>query len=109
MILYFKLFITTMLYDYIEILKKIDRMHFYDAVLFDVSSNVQILSKVLSYPSTEAYLLDHHHIYIMFNAFIINIIYYMLEQIRFYNWIEEKYLDNNIEEMENYIAINILD
>jgi len=97
-----------MLYHYIEMLKTFDNMHFNDAILFDVSSNLQILSKVLSYPSTEAYLHDHHHIYIMFNAFIINIISYMLEKIRFHYWVEERYLENNIEEMENYIVINIL-
>lgn len=97
-----------MLFDYIKLLKKIDRMHFRDAVLFDVSDNLQILNKILSYPSTGAYLNDHHHIYAMFNIYIINIIIYMLETIRLYYHLEQQYLENNISDMENYIMSEIM-
>lgn len=97
-----------MLNDYIVLLKKIDKMHLKDAVLFDVSDNLQILNKILSYPTTEAYLRDHHHIYAMFNVFIINIIIYMLEKIRLYHFIEHQYLEININNMEKYIMNEIL-
>jgi hypothetical protein len=97
-----------MLFDYIKLLKKIDRLHFCDAVLFDVSDNLQILNKILSYPSTSAYLNDHHHIYAMFNIFIVNIIIFMLETIRLIYHLEQQYLEINMNEMEKYIMNKIV-